>query len=83
MVARTFPRSNDRGLIEAEPRPPGHSKCPGLFPRSNDRGLIEAFHSFTAAARKAPFPRSNDRGLIEASGTAWNVNRLSSISAIK
>src|SRR5437868_4103249 len=36
-----FPRSKDRGLIEAGQRGPEFQDS-GLFPRSKDRGLIEA-----------------------------------------
>ena len=60
-----FPRSNDRGPIEATTV----SAEPPLvvsFPRSNDRGPIEARGwSWNAQAGRL-FPRSNDRGPIEA-----------------
>ena len=64
-----FPRSIDRGLIEAPRRPfasPSRAICP--FPRSIDRGLIEAVASADCAQYFGlrTFPRSIDRGLIEA-----------------
>ena len=36
-----FPRSNERGSIEAHPRP-GERAHRRAFPRSNERGSIEA-----------------------------------------
>ena len=66
MAEATFPRSEDRGLIEAL-QPVlifwGRRK----FPRSEDRGLIEAFARRVALIARRTFPRSEDRGLIEAS----------------
>jgi len=61
-----FPRSRDRGLIEAiSARPSGSASR--KFPRSRDRGLIEANMRSGTVARVIPlFPRSRDRGLIEA-----------------
>ena len=62
---RPFPRSADRGLIEAtavwlnEP-------LVSPFPRSADRGLIEAPGLPTSQHLIRRFPRSADRGLIEA-----------------
>ena len=40
-VSLTFPRSNERGSIEAAPLPRKFPKLEG-FPRSNERGSIEA-----------------------------------------
>ena len=60
-----FPRSKDRGLIEA-PTTAASSTGMRWFPRSKDRGLIEATTSVACPARSPTFPRSKDRGLIEA-----------------
>ena len=60
-----FPRSKERGLIEA--CVPRMSQAERLsFPRSKERGLIEA-NLLSHVFRLTPaFPRSKERGLIEA-----------------
>ena len=64
----TFPRSIDRGLIEA-PVPRTVPDSRDAFPRSIDRGLIEAWMPWWPSSRSPSFPRSIDRGLIEAEGS--------------
>ena len=60
-----FPRSIDRGLIEASSASSATDR--GLsFPRSIDRGLIEAGAGRPVHVDVLAFPRSIDRGLIEA-----------------
>ena len=68
-----FPRSYDRGLIEALFLRVllGLMKC--LFPRSYDRGLIEARSTIPPFLRISVFPRSYDRGLIEATNLSFPV----------
>ncbi len=60
-----FPRSHDRGRIEAlracRFAPPSPS-----FPRSHDRGRIEASTAPARPLGQCGFPRSHDRGRIEA-----------------
>ncbi len=71
-----YPRSHDRGPIEASPSCAGW-KMERSYPRSHDRGPVEA--SKTGRPRLPEFqdyPRSHDRGPIEAScvlnfGTAF------------
>src|SRR5579875_3250034 len=67
MTWREFPRSFDRGPIEAHLLSISTVTAPP-FPRSFDRGPIEA----TCLPRRCPspssFPRSFDRGPIEAGG---------------
>ena len=60
-----FPRSQERGLIEA-PLVAQSSWDPSLFPRSQERGLIEAVRICSEHVRHSMFPRSQERGLIEA-----------------
>ena len=77
----TFPRSIDRGLIEAR----AISDCGSphaVFPRSIDRGLIEALLNSWHRGRKLAFPRSADRGLIEAANWVAQRTICSQISAI-
>src|ERR1035437_166427 len=62
---RRFPRSRDRGLIEATRRH-RHLWNGVIFPRSRDRGLIEADRTDPCVMPRRLFPRSRDRGLIEA-----------------
>ncbi len=62
----SFPRSNERGSIEAhrrfEPVKPDDE-----FPRSNERGSIEAQPGIACSGVGSyTFPRSNERGSIEA-----------------
>ena len=62
-----FPRSIDRGLIEALQQLTASAKGLVTFPRSIDRGLIEAaYGALVKAFLVVVFPRSIDRGLIEA-----------------
>ena len=67
-----FPRSIDRGLIEAV-REWDICSVVRLFPRSIDRGLIEASPLCRSATRVVLFPRSIDRGLIEAMLESWGM----------
>ena len=60
-----FPRSIDRGLIEARRTPPADLRLQN-FPRSIDRGLIEAQPGGLRPGSLRPFPRSIDRSLIGA-----------------
>ena len=62
---RLFPRSKDRGLIEAR-APATRMLVIAAFPRSKDRGLIEASIRRLIPPETCLFPRSKDRGLIEA-----------------
>ena len=60
-----FPRSKERGLIEATRL----VECPSSkdrFPRSKERGLIEADIAAYDTLQNERFPRSKERGLIEA-----------------
>ncbi len=61
----TFPRSIDRGSIEAAVKSvvPAGEPC---FPRSIDRGSIEAGRDPSLTTNTHSFPRSIDRGSIEA-----------------
>src|SRR5437763_1789515 len=64
-ITQSFPRSDDRGLIEAKEKV--ISMFFGfIFPRSDDRGLIEALLLNLYFNNAKLFPRSDDRGLIEA-----------------
>ena len=60
-----FPRSTERGPIEASAR---FRKPGGLrgFPRSTERGPIEARAPPVRRTGGSPFPRSTERGPIEA-----------------
>ena len=61
-----YPRSSDRGLIEATSRD-SQRQPRQSYPRSSDRGLIEASDKAGDVPRQqARYPRSSDRGLIEA-----------------
>jgi len=60
-----FPRSKDRGLIEAAEATRSAGSAAN-FPRSKDRGLIEARPESSLTIIATTFPRSKDRGLIEA-----------------
>ena len=60
-----FPRSKERGLIEAF-LAGGFSNSDPAFPRSKERGLIEAYMQTTQRRTRKTFPRSKERGLIEA-----------------
>src|SRR5579883_59121 len=61
-----FPRSPDRGLIEAAISNSLRYSLLSRFPRSPDRGLIEATQPPRNGDALHIFPRSPDRGLIEA-----------------
>ena len=61
-----FPRSIDRGLIEALYARVISATDSTPFPRSIDRGLIEAARAKSRPVPPHAFPRSIDRGLIEA-----------------
>ena len=68
----TFPRSTERGPIEAwwAVACRGSRNC---FPRSTERGPIEAGERLFQRSRDARFPRSTERGPIEAvSGCMWS-----------
>jgi len=60
-----FPRSIERGLIEASPVVARRFPS-GEFPRSIERGLIEAKNGYRPHYYTLWFPRSIERGLIEA-----------------
>ena len=78
----SFPRSADRGLIEAVASQLGISPSTP-FPRSADRGLIEAWSSCgPRCASATAFPRSADRGLIEAQFATTALPVYDLISAI-
>ena len=64
-----FPRSLDRGFIEADVIVMSGLPVNG-FPRSLDRVFIEASLSRRLAIADQSFPRSLDRGFIEARGRA-------------
>ena len=55
-----FPRSYDRGIIEADNYVASVAKSTG-FPRSYDRGIIEAGKIWPNARIAGAFPRSYDR----------------------
>src|SRR6267154_3586657 len=66
-LGHEFPRSNERGPIEAVSAWFGEAASTPTFPRSNERGPIEACHeSARSHDREGAFPRSNERGPIEA-----------------
>ena len=65
LARAAFPRSSERGLIEARGEYVGHEYML-VFPRSSERGLIEASRCGSIDGETAPFPRSSERGLIEA-----------------
>ena len=67
-LADRFPRSPERGLIEAPHEWAGRADRP-LFPRSPERGLIEASRRALDHQVSVRFPRSPERGLIE----AWSI----------
>ncbi len=65
-LPRPFPRSDERGSIEAYAsieKGRGHVTT---FPRSDERGSIEAPSVRAERRRWATFPRSDERGSIEA-----------------
>ena len=66
MRGELFPRSIDRGPIEAMPVVQAHGCATNQFPRSIDRGPIEAGSGAMRMCQKRSFPRSIDRGPIEA-----------------
>ena len=68
--AEVFPRSKERGFIEASGGaqiqvPPSH------FPRSKERGFIEAPVQVVVVGHLVFFPRSKERGFIEAQQNLW------------
>src|SRR5437899_784869 len=77
-----FPRSDDRGLIEAFSRA-NERGAAERFPRSDDRGLIEASILLLFHHNGLTFPRSDDRGLIEAWMFPTTATAAHKISAIR
>ncbi len=61
-----FPRSSERGPIEASFAGSGSAGVNWSFPRSSERGPIEASKTHTASFLSDGFPRSSERGPIEA-----------------
>ncbi len=67
VVPQPFPRSHDRGPIEAPRLGVFNTASNFSFPRSHDRGPIEAIHYVGGCVCIFGFfPRSHDRGPIEA-----------------
>ena len=64
-ITAWFPRSNERGSIEAKTYLAGAYRL-FKFPRSNERGSIEAPQHPLKRRDGEAFPRSNERGSIEA-----------------
>ena len=65
-LIQIFPRSKERGLIEACFSCGGYFSYYRYFPRSKERGLIEAQRLGSLPNTVSIFPRSKERGLIEA-----------------
>ena len=74
--AREFPRSSERGPIEARLLPPPGRSGQGAFPRSSERGPIEANSNSQSPSLAPWFPRSSERGPIEATGHISPVTGL-------
>ena len=85
MSGRQFPRSQERGPIEANPL---YSEIAdqGVFPRSQERGPIEAYTSPSCLSPKGQFPRSQERGPIEAIAEtvcSWSDGAISALSGAR
>jgi hypothetical protein len=66
-IAKPFPRSYERGSIEAQWLTTVRPSSPKTFPRSYERGSIEAYcRGVKTGTVAAAFPRSYERGSIEA-----------------
>ena len=66
MAGLSYPRSHDRGPIEARLRRHGRTALSVNYPRSHDRGPIEASRPASTPDNEPNYPRSHDRGPIEA-----------------
>ena len=82
LVCGVFPRSNERGSIEA-PDARQYQDDGDEFPRSNERGSIEAIENSMPTVAGVAFPRSNERGSIEASLVPVRWNRLYGVSTFE
>src|SRR2546429_204979 len=74
-IRARFPRSFERGSIEAASRPALIAAL-AAFPRSFERGSIEALGFYHFARARRVFPRSFERGSIEAPIRRARCNRL-------
>ena len=77
-----FPRSIDRGLIEADLKMKMKMKGLGYFRDQLIAASLKLFRPLAAYIAKRPFPRSIDRGLIEALEARTALRAILPISAI-
>ena len=61
-----FPRSKERGSVEARHSCGAGVRLDPWFPRSKERGSVEAEYGLTEEDRQLLFPRSKERGSVEA-----------------
>ena len=79
---RKFPRSHERGPIEARPHEKKLRGRSRRFPRSHERGPIEAQWLVGGLYRVELFPRSHERGPIEAQWPEICLSVMRKVSAL-